>query len=160
MSSCTRQNKMKPCRCTRNIRARQENRWPWTLQNIRKVALHSSIWGSEFLRSAGRGRNGTQCCVPQGKGAANLSAPTAKPRRSGGKSHVMKAVRQPSSCAAATDKAQASGREDEATVVDIMTQPREIETCSQLPQQDDLGKVGPVAKISGRHDCGRVPRAV
>ena len=55
---------------------------------------------------------------------------------------MMKAVRQPSSCAAATDKVQASGREDEATVVDIMTQPREIETCSQLPQQDDLGKVG------------------
>jgi hypothetical protein len=54
----------------------------------------------------------------------------------------MKAVRQPSSCAAATDKVQASGREDDATVVDIMTQPREIETCSQLPQQDDLGKVG------------------
>ena len=55
---------------------------------------------------------------------------------------MMKAVRQPSSCAAATDKVQASGREDEATVVDIMTQPRDIETCSQLPQQDDLGKVG------------------
>ena len=79
--------------------------------------------------------------VPQGNGATNRSAPMAKPRRSGGKSHVMKAVRQPRSCAAATARRRLP-TEDEATVVDIMTQPREIETCSQLPQQDDLGKVG------------------
>ena len=54
---------------------------------------------------------------------------------------MMKAVRQPRSCAAATARCRLP-TEDEATVVDIMTQPREIETCSQLPQQDDLGKVG------------------
>ena len=54
----------------------------------------------------------------------------------------MKAAKQPRSCAAAPDKVLASDREDEATVVDIMTQPREIETCGQLPQEDDSGKAG------------------
>ena len=48
---------------------------------------------------------------------------------------MMKAAKQPRSCAAAPDKVLASDREDEATVVDIMTQPREIETCGQLPQE-------------------------
>ena len=49
---------------------------------------------------------------------------------------------KPRSGAAAADSVQASDREDEATVVDIMTQPKEVDACSQLPQQDDSGKVG------------------
>ena len=69
-------------------------------------------------------------------------APMAKPRRSGGKSHVMKAAKQPRSCAAAPDKVLASDTEDEDSVVDTMAQPREIETCGQLPQEDDSGKAG------------------
>ena len=49
---------------------------------------------------------------------------------------------KPRSGAAAADSAQASDREDEATAVDIVRQPKEADTCSQLPQQDDSGKVG------------------
>ena len=64
---------------------------------------------------------------------------------------MMKAMRQPRSCAAASDKVQASDRESEATAVDIMTQPREIETCSQLPQRDDSRKVG---------FCSQLPKSV
>ena len=75
---------------------------------------------------------------------------------------MMKAAKQPRSCAAAPDKVLASDREDEATMVD-MTQPREIEIVSELPQQDGSGKSGflqSVAQISDRHECGRLPRVV
>ena len=36
-------------------------------RNIRKVAAHSSIWGSEFLRSSEPGRNGAESCCTAGK---------------------------------------------------------------------------------------------
>ena len=79
------------------------------------------------------------------KGFFDKPPPVVKKRRSG---------------AAAPDSVPASDREDEATMVD-MTQPREIETVSELPQQDGSGKSGflqSVAQISDRHECGRLPR--
>ena len=120
-----------------------------------------------------------QKVVPlQGKRCNKSMAPMAKPRRNGGKWHVMElahsvalkgffdkpppAVKKPRSGAAAPDSVPASDREDEATMVD-MTQPREIETVSELPQQDGSGKSGfvqSVAQISDRHECGRLPRVV
>ena len=114
----------------------------------------------------------------QGKRCNKSMAPMAKPRRNGGKWHVMElahsvalkgffdkpppAVKKPRSGAAAPASVPASDREDEATMVD-MTQPREIEAFSELPQQDGSGKSGflqSVAQISDRHECGRLPRVV